>query len=407
MKKINLLNISLYFVCCITLLISFYFNEDGSNTPLSGDFRDTWPYILNLKENILSDPTGYTVHYPLHYILISKLNFIIKDPTGVRFFVMIIAMLIPYIFFVSLNKKFNDKSKNALFLICLSIFFIPAYRYSSIWANDRITTDIFILIGTYFFFSFETSKKEIKNLYFCLLFFALACYSRQFYTVYYALFLIYIFKICNFKNFFYLSVYSLLLSLPGFYLLLKFPYFYSGLAYSGNIFNTLLGNVSSLFVYTIPIVLINFFLVKKNFPELKKISIYLLISLIVFCISYFFHNTNTMGQNGGSFFIFSRLIFNNYLAFYLIFILNFLIILIIFETYFDRVIVFSFVFIFCAIIVPQSVFEPLFFLYFFLYSQSKFKNIFLENSKASYLLFSYYIFYYFVSKTDVLYKITF
>ena len=407
MKKINLLNISLYFVCCITLLISFYFNEDGSNTPLSGDFRDTWPYILNLKENILSDPTGYTVHYPLHYILISKLNFIITDPTGVRFFVMIIAMLIPYIFFVSLNKKFNDKSKNALFLICLSIFFIPAYRYSSIWANDRITTDIFILIGTYFFFSFETSKKEIKNLYFCLLFFALACYSRQFYTVYYALFLIYIFKICNFKNFFYLSVYSLLLSLPGFYLLLKFPYFYSGLAYSGNIFNTLLGNVSSLFVYTIPIVLINFFLVKKNFPELKKISIYLLISLIVFCISYFFHNTNTMGQNGGSFFIFSRLIFNNYLAFYLIFILNFLIILIIFETYFDRVIVFSFVFIFCAIIVPQSVFEPLFFLYFFLYSQSKFKNIFLENSKASYLLFSYYIFYYFVSKTDVLYKITF
>ena len=407
MKKINLLNISLYFVCCITLLISFYFNEDGSNTPLSGDFRDTWPYILNLKENILSDPTGYTVHYPLHYILISKLNFIITDPTGVRFFVMIIAMLIPYIFFISLNKKFNEKSKNALFLICLSIFFIPAYRYSSIWANDRITTDIFILIGTYFFFSFETSKKEIKNLYFCLLFFALACYSRQFYTVYYALFLIYIFKICNFKNFFYLSVYSLLLSLPGFYLLLKFPYFYSGLAYSGNIFNTLLGNVSSLFVYTIPIVLINFYLVNKNFPKFKKISIYLLISLIVFCISYFFHNTNTMGQNGGSFFIFSRLIFNNYLAFYLIFILNFLIILIIFETYFDRVIVFSFVFIFCAIIVPQSVFEPLFFLYFFLYSQSKFKNIFLENSKASYLLFSYYIFYYFVAKTDVLYKITF
>ena len=407
MKKINLLNISLYFVCCITLLISFYFNEDGSNTPLSGDFRDTWPYILNLKENILSDPTGYTVHYPLHYILISKLNFIITDPTGVRFFVMIIAMLIPYIFFISLNKKFNEKSKNALFLICLSIFFIPAYRYSSIWANDRITTDIFILIGTYFFFSFETSKKEIKNLYFCLLFFALACYSRQFYTVYYALFLIYIFKICNFKNFFYLSVYSLLLSLPGFYLLLKFPYFYSGLAYSGNIFNTLLGNVSSLFVYTIPIVLINFYLVNKNFPKFKKISIYLLISLIVFCISYFFHNTNTMGQNGGSFFIFSRLIFNNYLAFYLIFILNFLFILIIFETYFDRVIVFSFVFIFCAIIVPQSVFEPLFFLYFFLYSQSKFKNIFLENSKASYLLFSYYIFYYFVAKTDVLYKITF
>ena len=406
MKKINLLNISLYFVCCITLLISFYFNEDGSNTPLSGDFRDTWPYILNLKENILSDPTGYTVHYPLHYILISKLNFIITDPTGVRFFVMIIAMLIPYIFFISLNKKFNEKSKNALFLICLSIFFIPAYRYSSIWANDRITTDIFILIGTYFFFSFETSKKEIKNLYFCLLFFALACYSRQFYTVYYALFLIYIFKICNFKNFFYLSVYSLLLSLPGFYLLLKFPYFYSGLAYSGNIFNTMLGNISKLFVYTFPLIIINILFNKKNNNlNLKNILIYSIISLSIFAISYLNHDLSTMGSNGGVFFILSKKIFGNYILFYLIFIINFIFILQIFDNYKDRFIIFSFVFIFCSIIVPQSVYEPLIFLYFFLFAESKFKNIFLENKNASFALLAYYIMYYLIAVTDIAHKI--
>ncbi len=407
MKKTNLLNFSLYFVCCGTLLLSFYFNEDGSYSPLSGDFRETWQYVLNLKENILSDPTGYTVHYPLHYILISRLNFIISDPTNLRFFMMMISMTIPFIFFKVLSKKFKNKDRNVLFIISLCIFFIPAYRYSSIWANDRITTDIFILIGTYFFFSFQETKKEIKNLYFCLLFFALACYSRQFYTVYYALFLIYTFKNCNLKNFLNLSVYSLLLSLPGFYLLFKLPYLLSGLAYSGNIFNTLLGNVSSLFVYTLPIIIINILFQKKIFFDLKKILIYTIISLIIFFVAYFFHDINTMGQNGGSFFIFSKLIFNNYLIFYLIFILNFLIILTIFETYIDKLIIFSFVFIFCSIIVPQSVFEPLIFLYFFLFSQSKFKNIFLEKSNASYLLFSYYIFYYLISKTDVLYKINF
>ena len=105
MKKISLLNIFLYFACCISLLISFYFNEDGSHTPLSGDFRDTWPYVLNLKENILSDPTGYTVHYPLHYFFLSRLNFIVSDVTALRFFVMVIAMSIPFIFFNVLKKK--------------------------------------------------------------------------------------------------------------------------------------------------------------------------------------------------------------------------------------------------------------------------------------------------------------
>jgi hypothetical protein len=112
-----------------------------------------------------------------------------------------------------------------------------------------------------------------------------------------------------------------------------------------------------------------------------------------------------MGQNGGAFFIFSRLIFGNYLAFYLIFIINFVFILTIFEKYQDRLIVFSFVFIFCSIIVTQNVFEPLFLLFFFLYSQSKFKDIFLTNSKAAATLLLYYIIYYLVAVTDVMYLI--
>ena len=407
MKKISLLNISLYLACCITLLFSFYFNEDGSYSPLSGDFRDTWPYVLNLKNNILSDPTGYTVHYPLHYFLLSRLNFVISDPLGIRFTFLIVATTIPFIFFIVLKKKFINKDSNILFLISLCIFFIPAYRYSSIWANDRITTDIFILVGTYFFFSFQKSKNSTKNLYICLLFFALACYSRQFYALYYALFLIYIFKNTSLINTLNLSFYSLVLSLPGFYLLYKLPYFFDGLVYSGNVFNTILGNVSSLFVYTFPIILINYFSSYRSNFFTKKILANSVISLIVFLVAYFFHDTSTMGQNGGSFFIFSKLIFKNLLFFYFVFIINLIVILTIFENYIDKFIVFSFVLIFCGIIVPQSVFEPLFFLYFFLFSKSDFKDIFFESKKASYLLFLYYIFYYLISKTDVLYKISF
>ena len=405
-KKVNLNFIVIYIIFSATLLISFYFNEDGSHTPLSGDFRDTWLYVLKLKENILANPQGYTPHYPLHYFLLSRINFIFTDPLHVRLVFCIISMIVPFFFFFALSEKYTEKNRNILFIICLCIFFVPTFRYSAVWANDRITTDIFILLGSYFFFKFQNSKIiNTKYLYITFLFFALACYSRQFYVVYYALFLIYIFKNNSFRSFVNLAFYSLILSLPGIYLLYKLPSLFGDLAYSGNIFNTLLGNVSSLFVYILPIIIINFLFQEKNIFNFKRILIYLVVSLIIFIISYLNHNLSIMGQNGGAFFYFSSLIFGNYLAFYLIFIINFVFILTIFEKYQDRLIVFSFVFIFCSIIVTQNVFEPLFLLFFFLYSQSKFKDIFLTNSKAAATLLLYYIIYYLVAVTDVMYLI--
>ena len=406
-KKIHLSNLFIYFLCCLSLLLSFYFNEDGSYLPFSMDFKDTWPYVLKLKESFLSDPYPHTVHYPLHYYVLSRLDLIFNDPLIVRLVICFISMIVPYIFFVALKEKYKKKNINILFIICLSIFFIPAFRYSSVWANDRITTDIFILLGCYFFFKCEFSRiKNVKYLYISFLLFALACYSRQFYAVYYALFIIYIFRNDSLKNFINLSIYSAILSLPGFYLLYKFPYFLGGLAYSGNIFNTMLGNISKLFVYTFPLIIINILFKEKNINlNLKNILIYSIISLSIFVISYLNHDLSTMEKNGGVFFILSNKIFGNYILFYLIFIINFIFILQIFDNYKDRFIIFSFVFIFCSIIVPQSVYEPLIFLYFFLFAESKFKNIFLENKNASFALLVYYIMYYLIAVTDIAHKV--
>ena len=194
--------------------------------------------------------------------------------------------------------------------------------------------------------------------------------------------------------------------MPGFYLLYKFPYLFGGLAYSGNIFNTMLGNVSKLFVYTFPLIIINILFKEKNINlNLKNILIYSIISLSIFVISYLNHDLSTMENNGGVFFILSNKIFGNYILFYLIFIINFIFILQIFDNYKDRFIIFSFVFIFCSIIVPQSVFEPLIFLYFFLFAESKFKNIFLENKRESFALLIYYITYCLVAVTDIAHKV--
>ena len=126
-KKIHLSNLFIYFLCCLSLLLSFYFNEDGSYLPFSMDFKDTWPYVLKLKETIFSDPYPHTVHYPLHYYLLSRVNFIFSEPQNVRLVFCFISFLLPYIFFIALSEKYKENNKNLLFIICLSIFFYSCF----------------------------------------------------------------------------------------------------------------------------------------------------------------------------------------------------------------------------------------------------------------------------------------
>ena len=44
--KINLTSIIIYILGFIGLLISFFYGVDGSGTPVSGDFKATWPFVL-------------------------------------------------------------------------------------------------------------------------------------------------------------------------------------------------------------------------------------------------------------------------------------------------------------------------------------------------------------------------
>ena len=66
-NKIKLSSYLIYVLGCFTLLISFYFNIDGTGILLSGDFIETWPYVLKLKNSFFFDPSQWTLHFPLHY----------------------------------------------------------------------------------------------------------------------------------------------------------------------------------------------------------------------------------------------------------------------------------------------------------------------------------------------------
>ena len=408
-NRINFTSIIIYILGSVVLIISFFYDVDGTGTPFSGDLRDTWPYVIKLKDAFFFDPTPWTVHFPLHYYLLSRLSLIIDNVDHIRFFYCFISLTAPFLFFMCLKEKYRNENLNNLLILSTIVLFTPSFIYSAIWANDNVSSYIFIFIGSYFFFKYENTvsnlSKKNKYLYICFFFFALACYSRQSYSALYALFLFYFFQKLEFNKFFLLTLYSLVLATPGIIFLYLFRGLFNQLAFSGNLFNTLLGNASSLFIYTFPIILINILFLEFKLFNLKKILIYFLISFCVFLVVISYSDINSMEKNGGVFHFFSNLIFGNYFLFYFIFVLNLILILIIFENPKDLIIIFSIIFVFYGMTVFQRYFEPLFLVVFFLFTQSKFKTIFLKNKTASLFLVGYHILYYLISVTDVMYLI--
>jgi hypothetical protein len=403
MNKTNIFIVAIIFFSYFSLLIGFYLNEDGSGTPLSGDFRDTWPYVVELTKEIFIDPTPWTLHFPMHYFLLSRLYLIVEDINIVRFLFFIVALITPFLFFTCLKEYLRKSDKIAITFISLTLLFTPSFRYSAIWANDQITFYILVFLGTFFYLRSKKSNiipaKDI-NIYLYLVCFAAACYSRQFYSLLYALFLINILINYGTKTFIYFSSISAVLAMPGLAFVLKYPQIFGNLVFSGNIFNTLFGNISAILIYTFPIFFLNFYLIKQIE---KKIFIFkLMISIIFFTLIYFLSDTNLMNMNGGLFFFFSKKIFGNLLPFYVSFILSFFIILCLFKGR-DFLILIIIILMIAGIIVLPKYLEPLILIFFFLYSSSEYKYIFLYKPKISFLLFGYYVIYYAVSVSDFLY----
>ena len=84
----------LIFIFSVFLLfLSFYYNEDGSGGGAKGDFEVTYGFILALQDNLLADPTKWTlVHTPLHFMILSFVTKIISNPDLLRFLFCIFSI---------------------------------------------------------------------------------------------------------------------------------------------------------------------------------------------------------------------------------------------------------------------------------------------------------------------------
>ena len=86
MQKNILLGKTIFFFLSLTLLVGFYFNEDSSGSGgFIYDFNHTWGYVKALQYETFVFPSKWTIHTPLHYILLAKLDIIFDDQKILRF----------------------------------------------------------------------------------------------------------------------------------------------------------------------------------------------------------------------------------------------------------------------------------------------------------------------------------
>jgi len=391
----------------ILLLIGFYFNEDGTGGGAKGDFEVTYGFILALQENILSDPKDWTlVHTPLHFIIFSFITKIITDTDVLRLIFCIFSLSLPLLFYSTiLLQNRNNVLKNNILIISSIILLIPSFRYTSIWANNLITSLFFFILSIYFFKKWEMNKKNSldTNSFFQLLFLVLATYTRQYFAVFFIYFLFRYFQYFTIKSFIKLFGICVISSIPVLYYTYLFPELLTGQLITPRAINYfLLGNSSIMSITLIPIIFLNLIFGQMNIKRLFIASIISLFILIVLSIN--FNPINWQG--GGVNYMISQKLFENNLYFYSTSFLCLVIFIYVSIENKENILIFLIlIFMFFSMQVYQRYYEPMLFIIFFTLIKTDLVNIFYQNKTVSLYLVSYFILYYLFSISDIIYRI--
>ena len=395
-ENLEIQSILIFLILSISVLLGFYFNEDGSGGGAQNDFNETWPYILNLKNDIFYHYLNWeNIHLPLHYILISFLYRIIENVEIIRFIFCLASLSLPLIFYKCLIRKFDNLDKNNLFIFACSILLLPTFRYTAIWTNVQITAQIFFLISIYFYLSWskENNNKIDKNLILQNLFLALSVYTRQDYAIYFLFFMFIYFQKLNFNDFFKLAIFILVLATPGIIFILD-QQSVLNIKFTSKLQNFLLVNSSIMSFYLIPI----FFLVAINKIEFFKkdlkffIYSFLLFTILVFILSFKFDYNYILG--GGFILKLSLILFNSKYLFYLSCIIGLVLLSYLSKISINNsILILLVIFGYGADIVYQKYFEPIFIFLLFLLMNSNIFQEFLKSKKNILLLLIFNLIY--------------
>jgi hypothetical protein len=388
--RVNILNKFLYLVLGISLFIDLYFNIDSAGSGgFIKDFESTWPLV----ENPLAFSTNLDIKFPLHYYIAAIIYKIVNDKEILRLIYCILALPIPYLFFICLKIKFKKININNLFLFSLIIFLLPSFRSAAVWPNTQITGIFFFIISLFFFLKWENKSqfnKFNKELFFIIFFMSLTVYTRQLYAMIFLYFIIIFYLNLDKKNFIKTLLVVTIFALPGIIFVMFWPKILKA-TFEFKFYNSLLVNSSIISFYLIPFFTIIFYFKKKiKLIDKDKLAIFLITIFVIIC-SYFFDYNYLMG--GGYFIKLSKILLGNFYFFYLTSIIGFfLLYLLSKENILNLILNLIIITAISAYIIFMKYFEPMFIIILFLLFKTKLTNIFLENKK--YIL--YYNFYFLV-----------
>lgn len=401
--KINLSNI----------LGPFSFNEFllnyGIQTKVGGvvsDLATHWNYIIFLKEDLnnlfnltLGEDTNL-INYPLHHLIFSQF-FFIDTLDSYLITVLIISFFLPLILYFIIKNRFKNINKSNIILLSSLICIMPAFQYSAIWGNNHNIALIFFSLGILYLNSFiEINLNKNRKLIISIIFFSLACYTKQYYSFIFIFLIIYLINKISFKKFIFIFLFVLLCAIPGIYYLIHNPLLFFGMRQNITNFNSaILISSSIIFFYLVPFIIQ---IIINNFDEKKFTLSYFfnkrifLISLVTssLCIINFYYNGNV---GGGIVYKISYLFFDNH---FLIFPASFLGIY--FLLYFSQNTISNYTLTILLLItfntgyfIFQKYFEPM--IYIILLSLFDKKKVFQSIKKSNYVIVTYFCIYYLTS----------
>ncbi len=386
-----------------------YLLDEGIQAKAGGVVSDLithWNYILFLKKDVsnlliltLGDDVNL-INFPLHHLIFSQLNFINTLNTYL-ISVLVISFFLPLILYYLLKERFGNLDNSTILILSSLIFILPVFQYSAIWGNNHNTALIFFSLGVFYFNSFiNTNFKKNSKLVFSIIFFSLACYTKQFYVFFFIFLLIHLINKVSFRKFIFISLFTILCAIPGVYYVILNPLLLFGLSQSTtNLNSAVLVSASMILFYLIPFVIQtiinNYNYHKFNLLYLfnKKIFVISIITSFL-CSLNFIYNGNV---GGGVILKLSYFVLNNpYLV------IPFSFFGIYFLLYFSQNTISSYALVVLLLVtfssgffIFQKYFEPMFYIVFLSYFD-KYK-ISQSIQKSNYIIFFYFIVYYILS----------
>lgn len=389
--KIDNLNKFFYFIFSISLFFDLFFNIDSAGSGgFIVDYNSTWPLV----ENPLAYKANLDFKFPLHYYIASLIYKIVNDKEIVRFVYCLLAIPIPYLFFLCLKVKFKKINLNNLFLFSLIIFLLPSFRSAAVWPNTHITGIFFFLVALFYFLKWE-KKNEFKKfnteIILTIFFMSLTVYSRQIYAMIFFYFMIIFFRKLSFTLFLKISLIVGLFALPGIIFVIFLPRILQ-VTFEFKLYNSLLVNSSIISFYLIPFfTIIYFFENKLNLYKGKIFALLTIITFVLICTSFFDYNY-LMG--GGYFIKLSKILFNNFYIFYLTSIIGFFLIYVLSKESVENLMLNLIILLsISAFIIFVKYFEPMYIILLFLLFKTKLTNIFLKKKKYIYIYHLYFLIY--------------